>query len=148
MSGTFWITDKDLDAEQAKAVQSMPEGASFLVRGPAGSGKTNILLLRAKWFKMKGLSNFKIISFTASLRDFIRAGCVQCKISPNVAVTCVQFFRELLGEYRIDFDSSGNFEADRSVLAGKAKSLVEAKKIPAIYDAILVDECQDYMDTE
>jgi DNA helicase IV len=118
------------------------------VRGPAGSGKTNILLLRAKWFKMKALSNFKIISFTASLRDFIRTGCVQYKITPNAAVTCVQFLRELLDEYGIDFESSGNFETDRAVLAGKAKSLVEAKKIPAIYDAILVDECQDYMDTE
>lgn len=148
MSSTFWISDEQLDPEQGRAVEGMPEQASFLLRGPAGSGKTNILLLRAKWFLFKKLSDFKLIVFTSSLKNFVKAGCVQYKIPDTNVVTGVSFFADLLRQYGVDVALSGQFESDRAMLAGKAQSLVESKNISNIYDALLVDECQDYMDTE
>lgn len=148
MNGTWWISAKDLDEDQATAVQDVSQETSFLVQGPAGSGKTNILLLRAKWLRLKDLSNFRIIVFTKSLRDFIRAGCQNYSIPPLSVVTCIQLFKELLAEYSVPFESTGDFENDRMLLAGKAKSLIENKGIRDIYECLLVDECQDYMDTE
>ena len=148
MSSTFWINHADLDSDQAKAVESMPEQESFLIRGPAGSGKTNILLLRARWFQLKKLSDFRIIVFTSSLKRYVENGCNQYKIPPENAITCIRFFSDLLREYGIDFYLSRNFEADREMLAGKAQSLVEDRGVENIFDALLVDECQDYMDTE
>jgi superfamily I DNA/RNA helicase len=148
MSATFWVSQDDLNAEQAHAVEGIPEATSFLLRGPAGSGKTNILLLRAKWMAIKKIE-FRLIVFTASLRKFLVAGCEQYGIDPAAVVTQMSFFRELLREYSVPIEMSGNFEADRSMLAGKVTSLIEAKNIPQTYcKALLVDEAQDYTDTE
>jgi len=144
----FWVNEKDLDEAQRQAVQSMPESASFLVRGPAGSGKTNVLLLRAKWFKAKKLSDFKIVVFTSSLRDFLQAGCTQYRIPTENVVTCFQFMRDLLSEYGGKFEPTKNFEIDRELLAGKVHALLDKKNVKPHIEALLVDECQDLMDTE
>ncbi|MDQ0042247.1 UvrD-helicase domain-containing protein [Variovorax boronicumulans] len=148
MAHTFWVNDKQLDAEQGMAIQGQKEDASFLLRGPAGSGKTNVLLLRARWLKLKKLSHIRIVVFTSSLKTFMQEGCVQYGIEPECVVTGMQFFRELLVEYGVELERTGNFEDDRDLLAGRVKALIEAKKIPEIYQAILVDESQDYTDTE
>lgn len=148
MSGAFWIGEGDLDDFQKSAVSGVSIQDSFLMTGPAGSGKTNILLLRAKWLKLKNLSNFRIVVFTASLRDFVQIGCEQYQLPAEYAVTAMQLFRELLSEYDVVIDSTGNFEEDRALLAGAAKSLIDDNGIEGIYEALLIDEAQDYTDTE
>lgn len=148
MAHTFWINDKQLDTEQGMAIQGQKEEASFLLRGPAGSGKTNILLLRARWLKLKKISDIRIIVFTSSLKTFIQEGCNQYGIEPECVTTGMQFFRDLLVEYGVKFDRTGNFDEDRDLIAGKVSALIESQKISDIYQAILVDESQDYTDTE
>jgi superfamily I DNA/RNA helicase len=149
MSTTFWVSKEQLDVEQGLAVEGIPESASFLLRGPAGSGKTNILLLRAKWLALKHLSDFRIIVFTGSLRKFVEAGCEHYGIDPAVVVTQMSFFKSLLQEYSVQFELSNNFEIDRNMLAGKVMSLIDSKHISSDYcAALLVDEAQDYTDTE
>lgn len=146
---TYWIDTNELDEDQWQAVEGVSESASFLLRGPAGSGKTNILLLRAKWLTLKKLSDFKIIVFTSSLRRFVEAGCEQYGVNPAVAVTQMGFFKSLLQEYSVPFELSNNFDIDRNMLAGKVMSLIESHNIQPTYcKAILVDEAQDYTDTE
>lgn len=148
MSHTFWINDKDLDKEQGRAVQNILIDESFLIRGPAGSGKTNILLLRAKRLILKKLSNLKVIVFTSSLKDFVKLGCEQYGISPEVATTGSRLFRDLLDEYGIPYTLTKDFETDRALLAGKTKALLDSRGIEDIFDSLLVDEAQDYTDTE
>jgi len=146
---TFWINKDQLDDEQGAAVEDVPEDASFLLTGPAGSGKTNILLLRAKYFAYKKMSDFRIIVFTGSLRKFVVAGCEYYGIDPAVALTQMTFFKTLLDEYSVPFELTKNFETDRNMLAGKVMSLIDEKKISDNYcTALLVDEVQDYTDTE
>ena len=148
MEHVFWINGKNLDPDQTKAATTIPHAESFLLRGPAGSGKTNILLLRAKALVFMKKSNIKIIVFTSSLRDFLREGCVQYGIPPEIVVTGMQFFKEFLLENSVSCDLSGQFEPDRLLLAGEANALIKAKGISNTYDALLIDEAQDYMDTE
>lgn len=148
MSHTFWISDNDLDKEQGRAVQSMGADESFLIRGPAGSGKTNILLLRAKRLVLKKLSNIKVVVFTRSLRDFVRIGCEQYGIPAEVVVTGFRLFQDLLDEYHVSYSLTKDFEVDRSLLAGKVKALLDSHGIEHVFDALLVDEGQDYTDTE
>ncbi len=148
MGATWWISESDLDRDQAVAIQGMPENASFLLRGPAGSGKTNILALRAGWLRIKGKSHLKFVVFTRALRDFVREGCEKYGVPAESVVTSHQFLRELLAENGVTADTSGDFEADRDLLAGKAQALISEGKIGQSYDALLVDECQDYSDTE
>lgn len=149
MSATFWISDDELDEDQARAVEKIPEGDSFLLKGPAGSGKTNILLLRAKWLTYRRRTNFKIIAFTGSLRRFIEQGCEYYGIDPASVKTQMSFFREVLDEYGVVYELTRNFEIDRNMLAGKVMSLVESKGINGNYcETLLIDEAQDYTDTE
>ncbi|SCZ31986.1 MULTISPECIES: AAA family ATPase [Burkholderia] len=148
MSEIFWVSESNLDPDQTQAVQGIGVDESFLLRGPAGSGKTNILLLRAKWFTLKAKSHLQLVVFTKSLKVFLQSGCAQYKLSPDIVVTGVQFFRSLLDENGIEYELTKDFEVDRAMLAGKAKALIEAKDIKQIYDALLVDEAQDYTDTE
>lgn len=144
----FWINDAQLDDEQKAAVRQIPLDTSFLLTGPAGSGKTNVLLLRARWLRAKALSDYRIIVFTSSLREFIRTGAAQYGVSSDAVVTAHQFFRDLLSDYGQKFEATGNFEQDRSMLAGQVNSLITSKNISDIYPALLIDEGQDYTDTE
>jgi superfamily I DNA/RNA helicase len=149
MSSIFWIKTDQLDAEQRQAVEGLKEGESFLLQGPAGSGKTNILLLRAKWLTLKGLSNLRIIVFTSSLRQFVAEGCALYGINPASVTTQMAFFQNILREYSVPFEMSSDFEIDRNMLAGKVMSLIESGGISNTYcQALLVDEAQDYTDTE
>lgn len=149
MSSIFWIRTDQLDDEQKQAVESIPEATSFLLRGPAGSGKTNILLLRAKWLTLKKQSDFKLIVFTSSLRRFVEEGCDHYGIDPSAAITQMTFFKTILQEYSVPFDLSDNFEIDRSMLAGKVMSLIDSGRISDSYcGTFLIDEAQDYTDTE
>jgi len=148
MDGTFWVNETQLDEEQRSAVQGSELDDSFLLRGPAGSGKTNILLLRAKWLTLKTRSHLRIVVFTASLRTFVQGGCSQYGLPSEIVVTGIQFLKELLADYGVPFESTGSFDSDRSLLAGKAKALLDSKGIQNTFDALLVDEAQDYSDTE
>lgn len=149
MSSAFWLSGEELDDEQAQAVQGIPETTSFLLRGPAGSGKTNILLLRAKWLTYRKLTDFKIIVFTSSLRQFIQEGCTQYGVNPESVATQMRFFRDILDENGISYELTKNFEADRSILSGKVMSLIESNRISKGYcNTLLIDEAQDYTDTE
>lgn len=144
----FWINDTQLDDEQKAAVRGIDLNASFLLRGPAGSGKTNVLLLRARQLQVKGLSDFKIVVFTRSLREFVQSGAKQYGVSPDAVVTANELFRGILAEYGMSFEPTGSFEEDRSMLAGRLNSLLTSKEISDIIPALLIDEGQDYTDTE
>lgn len=149
MSATFWVSGDDLDADQVRAVDSISETTSFLLRGPAGSGKTNILLLRAKWLTYRKLTDFKIVVFTASLRNFVEEGCIYYGINPESAVTQMTFFKGILDEFSVPYELTKNFEADRNLLSGKVMSLIESRGISQEYCGfLLIDEAQDYTDTE
>lgn len=148
MTSEFWIGEVDMDEEQKTAVRGMDQHCSFLLTGPAGSGKTNILLLRSKWLRLKNLTNFKIVVFTSSLRDFVKVGCDQYHIPSDHACTAMQLFKDFLVEYDIPFELDGSFETDRQLLASKIHAYLLENDIDPIYDALLVDEAQDYTDTE
>lgn len=149
MSSAFWISDEQLDDDQRMAVKGLPYDSSFLLTGPAGSGKTNVLLLRAKWLTLKKKANFKIVVFTASLKNFMEKGCAQYGVDPASVTTQMSLFRSILDEFSIPYESSGDFETDRAMLAGGVKSLIDSGRVTEDYCAtLLVDEAQDYTDTE
>jgi superfamily I DNA and RNA helicase len=70
---TWWRELGDLDEDQ-RTVIGLPAEGSFLVKGLPGSGKTNLLLLRANYLMNTEHSNLVIIVFNRTLRDFIRSG--------------------------------------------------------------------------
>ena len=53
---------------------SLAAEGNHLVLGPPGSGKTNILLLRANYLTLSGKPNIAIVVFTRTLSKFIASG--------------------------------------------------------------------------
>lgn len=149
MSSAFWIGEQQLDPDQRQAVEGLSYDGSYLLTGPAGSGKTNVILLRAKWLTLKNKANFKIVVFTASLRKFIEKGCEQYGVNAQSAITQMSLFKSILDECSVPYETSGIFETDRAMLAGSVKSLLDDGRLSDDYcPALLVDEAQDYTDTE
>lgn len=148
MYGIYWASNENLDDDQMNAVKGMDRESDYLILGPAGSGKTNILILRAKWLIVKKLSEVKIIAFTRDLCEFIKIGCEQYDVPSENVLTSIRFFRDFLDERNVVYHLTKDFEADRLMLAGKVQSIIEEQNIQPQFDALLIDESQDYNDTE
>lgn len=148
MTSTFWIDENNLDTYQLAAIEGIPESQSFLLTGPAGSGKTNILLLRSRWLAYKRISNIKIVVFTSALKEFIHLGCDQYQVPTEDICTSLKFFADILNEYKIPYSKTGDFDTDRQMFAGKVSALISDSGIGPIFQALLIDEAQDYTDTE
>jgi hypothetical protein len=109
---TWWRELRDLDEAQRDVIALPPEG-SFLVNGPPGSGKTNLLLLRANYLTNSEHANLAIIVFTRTLQEFIRAGGSLYDFDPDNVLTSRQFFDRLLAEAREVYGPSPKFDEDR-----------------------------------
>ncbi len=146
LNDTWWRQLADLDEDQQKVIGLQPDG-SFLVIGPPGSGKTNLLLLRANYLSKSEHWNLAVIVFNQTLRNFIRSGAERYSFNPDQVQTMSQFFYSILEESGISTDQEGDFKEVRKELAIAAKDLVGNNSNPA-YDVILLDEAQDYLPEE
>ena len=91
MNETWWVADGQLDEDQRRVV-SLPLDESQLIVGPPGSGKTNLLVLRAKYLTLAKRPNFLIVVFTRALREFIAAGADAYNVPSEKIVTSHKFF--------------------------------------------------------
>lgn len=147
MNSAWWIESGQLDDDQ-KAVMELTIDDSHFVIGPPGSGKTNLLLLRAKYLILAGHHNIRIITFTRSLRDFMASGSTNYQLPSDRIMTWMKWGHELLREYGRRSSGEGSFDVARSNLMQAVEKLVEDKGLDGIYDSILLDEAQDYSPDE
>jgi len=148
MKNTWWVGESQLDNDQ-KAVVKLPPDGSRLVLGPPGSGKTNLLLLRADYLYLGGRRDILIVTFTRNLCDFIAAGGVQYDFPIEKIVTCESWKRDLLVQYGRSFrPPDGTFEDRRNYMTEQVSNLVDTKGLANLYDAVLLDEAQDYLPEE
>ena len=147
MAGTWWIGESDLDQYQ-KGVISLAADGDHLVLGPPGSGKTNVLLLRANYLTLYGKPNIAIVVFTKTLRKYIASGGKEYDFAPEKIMTCNKWQRDVLYQYGISVNPPTDFAQQRQYLAEKVSELISKKSLASIYDAILLDEAQDYMPAE
>lgn len=146
MKSSWWRSRDEMDEDQTNFI-TLPSKGRYALIGPPGSGKTNLLLLRALYTAGTGEKNVLILTYTKSLADFIRTGIGS---SGLITIDQVKTFHswacshilEHLGERVVpagtDFDDSS-----RQLLL---EMLVESNsRLPGkkIYSAIFVDEAQD-----
>lgn len=144
MNKSWWRSKDELVPEQVEFIKLPPTGKYSLI-GPPGSGKTNLLLLRAQYIAGTGETNVLVITFTKALCNFIQSGIGasgliqrhQIKTFHSWAGSHVQ---QHLGNVGIPgkFDDSTRVEILSRVKEANAKR-ASAK----LYSAILVDEAQD-----
>lgn len=147
MNGTWWVGQEELDTAQRDII-SLPIERNILVTGPPGSGKTNLLLLRANYLYLAGYRNIVIVTFTRALRDFIANGSSQYDFPVSKIMTCREWQADFFRQYRKSPELSGKFEQDRKIFSAEITDITRTMALANIYDAILLDEAQDYTPDE
>lgn len=146
MNKSWWRSKNELDEDQ-KAFIQLPAHGRYSLVGPPGSGKTNLLLLRAQFIAGMGEKNVLIVTYAKALADFIRSGIgASGLISPNQVKTyhswASSHILEHLGQRALP--KGANF--DNAARAAILEMLREANtKLPTkkLFSAIFVDEAQD-----
>jgi len=146
VNSTWWRKPDELDDAQKRLIQ-LPVQGKYLLEGPPGSGKTNLLLLRAQFVAGTGEKNVLIVTFTNALADFIRSGIASAKlITPSQVRTfhswsCYHIAQHL-GPDAVPLNGNFDDECREKLLLGLKKA---NRKIPSkkLYSAIFVDEAQD-----
>lgn len=140
---SWWREYDDLDDEQQKVFALDPDD-SFLVLGPPGSGKTNLLLLRAQYLTAKGRTNVAVLTFTAMLREFVMRGSPVYNFNEKKVMTILGWQDAILRKHGIEVDRDLKFDDKRRELAAQLKGLFDKKPgLEKTFDCILVDEVQD-----
>jgi superfamily I DNA/RNA helicase len=146
MRTSWWRSKNELVPEQLDFIKLPAQGRYSLV-GPPGSGKTNLLLLRAQFIAGTGERNVLIITYSKALCDFIRSGIGK---SGLIAADQVKTFHSWAGSHIIDqlgfgaMAKGGSFdEATRVEIVEKLKAANAKLPSSRVYSAIFVDEAQD-----
>ena len=147
MNNTWWVNANQLDSDQKKVIGA-PLKESQLVLGPPGSGKSNLLLLRADYLERAGFPNTEIIVFTSQLQDFMRSGSENYSFDSGKIRTSRAWSLRLLREYDIYPDLPEGFEESREELCKLIDSLISERRLSNLYEYILLDEVQDYLPEE
>lgn len=129
-------------------VVSAPVDSDILVTGPPGSGKTNLLLLRANNFYLRGQRNIAVLTFTRLLRQFIASGATEYQFPADKVQTCREWQIEFIRSFGGRVPRSSDFKEARKLFADEIERLADAHAITNSFDAILLDEAQDYTSQE
>lgn len=140
-----WLIPRDeLTADQIRAVELNPN-ENRVILGAPGSGKTQILLHRARFLsddRCVRPDRFHIFVYTNVLKDYIRTALLDLDL-PDATVTtlddwCKQFYEREIS-YRLPWDQA-NRKPDFAAIRRAVHPLVKTRKL---FDFVLVDEGQD-----
>lgn len=148
MSSTWWKDPSELIKEQSDLLD-IDTDKSILIKGPPGSGKTNLMLLRANQFYIGDRPNLHLVVFGSLLKQFIRMGGSQYKFPEEKVVTHSQLFGKILADHGSKIDTSNmQIGPAREARAQALDALMRKGKVGCLYQALLLDEAQDYSPLE
>jgi len=149
MKGSWWKERSELDDDQLSFLE-LPKEGRYLLIGPPGSGKTNLLLLRAKYLHGSGMKNSLFVTLTKSLADFIRTGVTNNKyVSPESITTFRKWAWEHISTYAphrlSEYPQQGSYSATQPKIIELLRVANEHLPTSKLYDAIFIDEVQDLL---
>jgi superfamily I DNA/RNA helicase len=146
MSSTWWVDEDDLMEEQ-NDVLGVDLFDDLLLSGPPGSGKTNLLLLRANHLVLtEPDKEFYIICFTKLLRNFIRTGASIYLFPENRIITQYKLLEQALNDHGcLPVWPQGQSISDRmEALRAAMASMMQKGLGKHSYPVLFIDEAQDY----
>jgi superfamily I DNA/RNA helicase len=142
---TWWLDITDLDDDQ-KEVLDLPSTGNYLILGPPGSGKTNLLLIRAEYLIRTNQPNLFVLMFNEPLHDFVVRGAVHYDVPSDKIRKMLSWEIRLLRENGIPFDDLPEEDLDqrRKAIAERILELLDTNcALEGHLDCLLVDEVQD-----
>ena len=148
----WWVKKNELDGEQMTLIEDLPLRQDFLVLGPPGCGKTNVLLRRAQFVRGQNMPNVLVLTFTRPLTEFVKTGCIDDQgreIFPQNCISTIEsWLRSLYRHHSAELPKTdGDFTERKRALARGAMALVNSNRMP-LYDTLFVDEAQDLLQEE
>lgn len=148
MSDSWWKDEDDLVPEQANLLD-IDVDRNILIKGPPGSGKTNLLLLRANQLYLGDYPNLHVVVFGSLLKQFIQLGGKQYDFPPEKIVTQAKLFNDILRAEGEGVDDDGlDHDTARTARANRLQTLVDTGRVGVLFEALLLDEAQDYTPQE
>jgi superfamily I DNA and RNA helicase len=141
---SWWRKPEELDEAQ-KRIISLPVDGRYLITGPPGSGKTNLLLLRAMFLSASGHKDVVFLTVGRTLKEFIATGVGEKGlIAADQIHTYRSWVMRYLGEHSPKFmkdKPTGSYEETRPLYSAELDRV--SRLMPPLYDAVLIDEVQD-----
>lgn len=147
---SWWLDITDLDEDQ-KSVIELPVTGDYLILGPPGSGKTNLLLIRAEYLMRTNQPNLFVLMFNKPLHDFVVRGGVHYDVPAAKIRKILSWEIVLLRENGVPFEDlpEDDLDAKRKALAEKVLELLDSNpKLEHHLECLLVDEVQDCLPEE
>lgn len=144
MKTSWWRKSDELDDDQREIIV-LPVDGRYLLTGPPGSGKTNLLLLRAMFLSGTGLKDVIFITVGRTLKEFIATGVGgKGLLASEQIFTFRTWVMKFLGEHSSRFMTSppaGTYAETQALYAAELDRV--SSTMPPIYNAIVIDEVQD-----
>jgi superfamily I DNA/RNA helicase len=147
---SWWLDISDLDEDQKKVIDLPPTG-NYLILGPPGSGKTNLLLIRAEYLIRTNQPNLYVLMFNEPLHDFVRRGGVNYDVPPNKVRKILSWEISLLREHGVsveDLPEDDLWKKRKSIVEKISKLLEDQPRLCQHVECLLVDEIQDCLPEE
>lgn len=147
MDDTWWVKQGQLDEHQKK-IFTLSVKKDHLVKGPPGSGKTNLLLLRAKQLIGSNIPNVIVVVFTRTLQEFIKSGAPNYGIPASKILTFKRLASDLLYRVGVSLNLPSNFDKAREILVQALRAQMQGGRLNQEYSCVLLDEAQDFLPSE
>lgn len=133
-----------MDYAQEQLARALADGHR-VVHGPAGSGKTVILLYRARYLAMNRNQKILVLCFSNPLAQQLNQIIFEKEDADNITVkTFHQWCYQLLKDNHISIPDSDEDQFHQNCVDLVIKAMGERDISPHQYDAILIDEGQDF----
>ena len=146
MTHRIWMVGSESLTPEQRRIVTLPVRDNQLILGPAGSGKTVLLLHRADYL-LRDLHiaphRLRVLVFTNVLKNYIRSGSQAINLPESIVQSFYSWVFELARERRVRFSREGSLANQcRNVLSAVLEYFQKNHVSPAL-DVALVDEGQD-----